>query len=154
MASPGGDTGAIAFAEKLLALLDYGSFTATYKFAVLLGLIDLCLECSDKSGAAPSVLTTRQLAQKVTELYWPQATVFTTAGHATVLRQCTSGQAEILSDIQRFQAGWAAGAATPYEARRLAADAYEALGAADRQMLPGFKGWSQHWYRQRSMAVC
>lgn len=127
IASPGGDTGAIAFAEKLLALLDYGSFTATYKFAVLLGLIDLCLECSDKSGAAPSVLTTRQLAQKVTELYWPQATVFTTAGHAAVLRQCTSGQAEILSDIQRFQAGWAAGAATPYEARRLAPDAYEAL---------------------------
>ncbi len=127
MALPGGDTGAIAFAEKLLALLDYGSFTATYKFAVLLGLIDLCLECSDKSGAAPSVLTTRQLAQKVTELYWPQATVFTTAGHAAVLRQCTSGQAEILSDIQRFQAGWAAGAATPYEARRLAPDAYEAL---------------------------
>ena len=127
MASPGGDTGAIAFAEKLLALLDYGSFTATYKFAVLLGLIDLCLECSDKSGAAPSVLTTRQLAQKVTELYWPQATVFTTAGHATVLRQCTSGQAEILSDIQRFQAGWAVGAATPYEARRLAPDKYEAL---------------------------
>lgn len=128
MTSPGVDGGAIAFAEKLLALLDYGSFTATYKFAVLLGLIDLCLECSDRSGAAPSVLTTRQLAQKVTELYWPQADAYATAGTAPVLRQCTSGQAEILSQIRRFRAGGGvAAAATPYEARRLAPEAYEAL---------------------------
>lgn len=128
MTSPRADTGAIAFAEKLLALLDYGSFTATYKFAVLLGLIDLCLECSDKSGAAPSALTTRQLAQKVTELYWPQANVFAMAGSTTVLRQCTGGQAEILTEIRRFRAGEVvAAAATPYEARRLAPDGYEAL---------------------------
>ena len=37
-----GDT--IAFAERVLTLLDDGSFTATYKYAVLLGLTDLCLE--------------------------------------------------------------------------------------------------------------
>ena len=34
----------IRFAEKVLALLDQGSFTATYKYAVLLGLMDLCME--------------------------------------------------------------------------------------------------------------
>ena len=31
----------IRFAEKVLALLDQGSFTATHKYAVLLGLLDL-----------------------------------------------------------------------------------------------------------------
>ena len=35
-----------AFGEKLLNLLDEGAFTATYKYAVLLGLIDLCREHS------------------------------------------------------------------------------------------------------------
>jgi len=38
------DRGAIAFAERVIALLDEGAFTATYKFAVLLALLDLCLE--------------------------------------------------------------------------------------------------------------
>ena len=31
---------AIAFAEKVLALLDQGAFTSTYKFAVLLAIMD------------------------------------------------------------------------------------------------------------------
>lgn len=44
MAAPVEDRGAIGFAEKVLGLLDEGRFTATYKFAVLLGLMDLCLE--------------------------------------------------------------------------------------------------------------
>jgi hypothetical protein len=33
------ERGAIRFAEKVLALLDEGQFTATYKYAVLLGLL-------------------------------------------------------------------------------------------------------------------
>ena len=41
---PPEERGAIAFAEKLLQLLDQGKRTATYKYAVLLGLLDLCLE--------------------------------------------------------------------------------------------------------------
>lgn len=38
------ERGAIEFATRLLALLDEGQFTATYKYAVLLGLMDLCFE--------------------------------------------------------------------------------------------------------------
>jgi hypothetical protein len=34
---------AVALAEKVVALLGEGQFTATYKYAVLLGLMDLCL---------------------------------------------------------------------------------------------------------------
>jgi hypothetical protein len=47
-----------AFGEKLLNLLDEGSFTATYKYAVLLGLIDLCMEHSSSDGSAPTAVTT------------------------------------------------------------------------------------------------
>jgi len=99
---PGADRGAIGFGEKLLALLDHGSFTATYKYAVLLGLIDLCLEHAGKAGEAPTSLTTRQLAEKVIALYWPQSLPFAADDRAVVLRQNASGQAEILSLIRHF----------------------------------------------------
>jgi hypothetical protein len=39
-----GDQSLIRFAEKVLALLDQGTFTATYKYAVLLGLMDQSME--------------------------------------------------------------------------------------------------------------
>jgi hypothetical protein len=91
----------IRFAERLLALLEEGSFTATYKFAVLLGLMDLCLEHSDRVGEPARMVTTRQLAEKVIELYWPHTTPFET--HGEVLRQNRGRPAVILSRIQAFR---------------------------------------------------
>ena len=78
--------GAIGFAEKLLELLDEGRYTSTYKFAVLLALMDLCLEGTLASGAAPEMLTTTQLASKVVELYWPHTVPLTLRGPGAVLR--------------------------------------------------------------------
>ena len=49
------------FAAKVLDLLRFGGFTATYKYAVLLGLLDLCVEFNDRGGT-PTTLTTAQLA--------------------------------------------------------------------------------------------
>ena len=37
----------LALAERILELLDQGRFTATYKYAVLLALLDLSLENAD-----------------------------------------------------------------------------------------------------------
>lgn len=119
--SPRADRGAIGFGEKLLTLLDYGSFTATYKYAVLLGLIDLCLEHSGKNGEAPTSLTTWQLADKVVALYWPHSQPFATEDRAVVLRQNTSGQADILTLIRRFHEAESGRAlATLTQARSLA----------------------------------
>ena len=67
---------AIAFAEKVFTLLDETRYTTTYKLAVLLGLMDLCLENTSGSGSPPDTLTTRQLAEKVTEIYWPHTLPF------------------------------------------------------------------------------
>ena len=64
-------TDAIGFAERVVALLDEGAFTATYKYAVLLGLLDVVLERTGRAGEPPDVVTTRQLAEKVVELYRP-----------------------------------------------------------------------------------
>jgi hypothetical protein len=108
MATPEPDRGAIGFAEKLLMLLDEGHFTATYKYAVLLALMDLCLERSTKHGFAPDSVTTTQLAQKVLELYWPHAVPFDPRT-ARILFQNqpfknrSGGQAAIVSAIVKFR---------------------------------------------------
>lgn len=98
------DTDAIALAERILAMLDEGARTATYKLAVLAGLMDLCLENTTPDGGAPDTVTTRQLAEKVVELYWPQTRLHSDSERAVVLRQSTSGQAEIVSRISKFRA--------------------------------------------------
>ncbi len=123
---------AIGLAERILAILDEGRFSATYKFAVLSALIDLCLEHTSADELAPDMVTTRQLATKVIELYWPQ-----TAGYAVadrppaVLRQAgntVEEQAEIVSAIVDFRAAIAADPYCPLErARRAAADDWRRL---------------------------
>ncbi len=92
----------IRFAEKILTLLDRGSFSSTYKYAVLLGLMDLCLEQSQKDGAPPAMVTTTQLAEKVIEFYWRQAVPFD-VGQGVVLQQNTGNQAAIVGLIEGFR---------------------------------------------------
>lgn len=92
----------IRFAERLLALLEEGSFTATYKFAVLLGLMDLCLEYSNRFGEPPPMVTTRQLAEKIINLYWSHTTPFE-SHEGEVLKQNSGKPAVILSRIQKFR---------------------------------------------------
>jgi 5-methylcytosine-specific restriction endonuclease McrA len=117
------DRGAIAFAEQLLTVLERGGFVATYKYAVILGLMELCLEDSTRSGAAPSSVTTPQLAEKVVELYWPQARAF----RERILLQNSGKQAGILSQIVRFQGSLADPTVPLARARTLAPQGYERL---------------------------
>jgi hypothetical protein len=101
---PAGD--AIALAEKIFALLDEGQFTATYKYAVLLALMDICLAQTTRAGAAPSTITTRQLAEQVIRIYWPHCLPFHGGGRTAVLRQSRGGrdsQAAIIRRIERFR---------------------------------------------------
>ena len=95
--------GPLRLAERLIQLLDQGSFSATYKYAVLLALMDLCLERTSATGQPPDTLTTRMLAEKVIQLYWPHCAPF---DGDRVLRQSTggaNGQAEILRRIIGFR---------------------------------------------------
>jgi hypothetical protein len=95
----------VSVAEKALALLRDGRFTTTYKYAVLLGLIDACMENTRRTGAPPDFVTTPQLARRVIEMYWPQSVPYD-AMAGTVLTQSRSGrdtQAEIVASIQRFR---------------------------------------------------
>jgi hypothetical protein len=95
----GGDF--LGFAERCLALLQEGSFSATYKYAVLLALMDLCLERSGADGSLGSRIPIADLARKVVELYWTQCAPFGNGG--TILRQNSGGQAEIVKAILDFR---------------------------------------------------
>ncbi|MBX7161109.1 MAG: HNH endonuclease [Acidimicrobiia bacterium] len=94
--------GGVAFAQKLLTLLDEGSFSTSYKYALLLALIDCCTEYAGADGLAPTSVTTRQLATKVLELYWQQSVPFEADA---LLRQSGSGQAEIVTLVSRYRSG-------------------------------------------------
>jgi 5-methylcytosine-specific restriction endonuclease McrA len=81
------DGAAIAFGQRILALLDTGSFTASYKYAVLLAVLDAVLEGTDEHGRPPTMLHGRDIGRRVLELYWPQARPFTDDGPLAQSRQ-------------------------------------------------------------------
>jgi hypothetical protein len=122
------DPGPIALAERVLAILELGSFSATYKYALFTAILDLCLERTSASGVPPTVLTTRQLAEKVTELYWDHAMPYE---GGSILRQGgvrTGNQAEILSAIAAFRSRQAGAPGDLFHRARLASpDAFERL---------------------------
>lgn len=104
--------GAIVFSERLLELLDEGRYTTTYKFALMLVLIDLVLESTEVSGSPPLLLTTRQIAEKTIEIYWPHAVPFAGRSEPGILRPGASGQADIVS-CRRFSDSGTVRFATP-----------------------------------------
>jgi AAA domain len=77
---------------------------------------------------ADDLITSRQLADKIVEIYWPHTVPFAVHPRATVLRQNTTGQAEIVSAIIRFRERHASDPSVPRWQSRLAAPAkYEQL---------------------------
>jgi hypothetical protein len=91
-------------------------------------LIDLCLERTQASGAPPDVLTTRQVADKIVEIYWAHTLPFVGQAPPHVLRQNTGGQAEIVSAIARFRQHYTPDPSVPrWEARLAAPEAFARL---------------------------
>jgi hypothetical protein len=115
-----------AFGEKLLQLLDEGQFTATYKFAVLLGLTELCLEHDAAPSASLALTTARSRRRSSTStgrrplLRWPQ--------RDETLVQNRGGQAEIVSAICRFRERFGGDPGEPlWRARTCVPERYERL---------------------------
>lgn len=90
-----------SFAERLLAVIDEGRRTATYKLAVLLALMDCCAEQASPAGSAPTEISTRAIARHVARLYWPQLRPFPTDAGTVELRQITNKSATILNGVRR-----------------------------------------------------
>src|SRR5215216_7975649 len=94
----------LTFLRQLQRVLNEGSVTATYKYALILALADLAVLHGDDSGA-PLMLARRDIAAAMIRLYWRQAAPFPgVRGRAPeILRQSTLRQAEIITIIQQFR---------------------------------------------------
>ena len=120
----------VGFAERLLEVIDSGRRTATYKLALLIALLDLCARHSDADGRAPELLYTRDIADQVAGLYWPQVIPYLVPGSASAveLRQITLPRAAIIAAVSAFRrAAGGAGATSWHLARQRLPGPYEAM---------------------------
>lgn len=94
-----------AFTQRLLDLLEGGRRSSTYKYALLLALIDSIASHTTAAGRAPASVTVRDLAPRVIDTYWQQTRPWARQHPegAIPLRQNTGRQAEILTRITRFR---------------------------------------------------
>lgn len=94
----------IAFLQRIQRLVDDGEFQATYKFALLLAIAELAVECGDDSGA-PLDLGMARIAEKFAELYWRQMAPYGSGQRGTdpaVLVQNRGRQVELITHLLPF----------------------------------------------------
>jgi 5-methylcytosine-specific restriction endonuclease McrA len=94
----------VQFLRNMQRLLAEGLFVASYKFALIHAIADLGVLKGDDSGA-PLDLDTRDIAEKVVELYWRQCRPFHAGAQplSLILQQNTGKQAAIISQIVASQ---------------------------------------------------
>ncbi|MBY9076049.1 HNH endonuclease [Nocardioides sp. WL0053] len=66
----------LALGQRIVAVLETGARTATYKLATLTALIDHCVEHLPADPSAPLEVPVRALAHRVVEIYWRQVRPF------------------------------------------------------------------------------
>ena len=86
--------------QRVVAILETGLRTATYKLATLTALIDHCIEHLPENPVDRLSVPIPDLAHRVLEIYWRQVRPFD--GHE--LRQSTQPRARILIATNRFRA--------------------------------------------------
>lgn len=127
------DDDPLVFAEKLLGLLDAGRYTATYKFAVLVAIIDECVSSVDDQGLPPTELSGFRIGRRVLELFWPQATAYRSSASAepVVLRHSTQTNdlVSVITDYRRAH-GFVAGVSAEQARRRQP----ESMAALERRV--------------------
>src|SRR6185503_3007078 len=101
MSAPPDDRGQLDFLQHIQRIFDEGEFVATYKFALLVALVELAIERGDDSGV-PLDLDLRSIAEKFIEQYWPHAAPYSGAGGApAVLVQNNGRQAAIVTRVSK-----------------------------------------------------
>ena len=120
-------------AERLLQVIDEGRRTATYKLALVLALIDACAERAGADAVLPSELSTREVAEHVVRIYFPQVKAYSAKSDSSplheepaVLRQLSSAgsTAVTIAAVTEFRRK-APRTNSALAARVVAAQAYE-----------------------------
>jgi len=115
----------IAFASQLLELLQGANTTTTYKYALLLALIDLCQENVGRRHGPTGSVSTRQIAERVVDLYWIQTRRHIRVGR--MLSQLTRDQQSIPGLIFDYRDRLLDQATTLHRSRLLDPERFEDL---------------------------
>ncbi|MCV7386333.1 HNH endonuclease [Mycolicibacter longobardus] len=86
--------------QRVVAILETGLRTATYKLATITALVDHCIEHLPDDPDASLTVPIPELAHRVLETYWRQVRPF----DGRELRQSTQPRARILAATSRFRA--------------------------------------------------
>lgn len=95
----------IVFLKKIQTLFDDSSFSATYKYALLITLTNLAIEMGSDDGKELSI-DSKLIAKRFSEIYWPQIREYSAGVRGTksgILRQNKGGQAEIITTLLQIQ---------------------------------------------------
>ncbi|QDV69018.1 HNH endonuclease [Rosistilla carotiformis] len=94
----------VLFLRNIQRLLGEGQFTASYKFALLHAIADLCVIKGDDTGGSLD-LDVKDIAEKFIELYWQQCRPFQSGSQSTgiILQQNTGRQAAVISTVIKAQ---------------------------------------------------
>ena len=86
----------VRFLVNIQRIFKDGQFTATYKFALLMALADICVERSAET--APRI-STLDIAEKFIRYYWKHSIPYAGSGEhgPVVLRQNTGNQAAVIT---------------------------------------------------------
>jgi hypothetical protein len=110
----------IRFIASIERILSEGSFVATYKYALLLALVDLAIERGDDTMRELPLLIPH-IADKFAELYWRQAVPYDAdgaSGIGLILHQNQGRQASAISRLSKLRSELKGGRATLAEVRR------------------------------------
>jgi hypothetical protein len=89
----------LRFLQYIQRVLSDGTFVATYKFALLHALADLCVEKGGAEAGAALTLRTEDLARRFVDLYERQARPFPAGRKSRVLQQNTGRQARVVTVV-------------------------------------------------------
>ena len=89
----------LEFLGKLQRILNEGQFVASYKYALIMSIAELCVEKA-QSVNGTLYLPLQEIAERFVALYWRQAAPFA-GGH--FLRHNSGGEASAVSRIRAFQ---------------------------------------------------
>lgn len=96
---PDGPIDPLLLGQRVVAILETGLRTATYKLATITALIDHCIENLPDDPRAPLTVPIPELAHRVLEIYWRQVRPF----DGRELRQSTQSKARIPAAITIFR---------------------------------------------------
>ncbi|WP_249297207.1 S24 family peptidase [Pseudoalteromonas phenolica] len=95
----------LAFISFIQRVLSEGDFVATYKYALLNAIADICIEKLDVSTNESLKIEHSLLAEKILQLYWHHATPFSNlkSGADALLKQNSGAQSKVISVLYECQ---------------------------------------------------